>query len=76
MHRGTGRLRRQQPLHDRHLRPDNGLRAAPIPPDDAAALQARGVAAVFTPKDYRLTDMMDVIVTLVREAQELNDHVA
>jgi (2R)-ethylmalonyl-CoA mutase len=47
-----------------------------IPPDDAAALRARGVAAVFTPKDYRLTDMLDVIVTLVREAQELNDHVA
>src|SRR5206468_8958507 len=28
-----------------------------IPPDDAAALKARGVAAVFTPKDYKLTEM-------------------
>ena len=42
-----------------------------IPPDDAAELQKRGVAAVFTPKDYRLTEMMDAIVTLVRAAQGL-----
>ena len=39
-----------------------------IPPDDAAALRAKGVAAVFTPKDYMLTDMMDEIVTLVLDA--------
>jgi (2R)-ethylmalonyl-CoA mutase len=44
-----------------------------IPPDDAAVLRERGVAAVFTPKDYRLTDMMDEIVTLVRAAQGLDD---
>ena len=42
-----------------------------IPPDDAAALRERGVAAVFTPKDYRLTAMLDEIVTLVRVAQGL-----
>ena len=42
-----------------------------IPPDDAAALRERGVAAVFTPKDYRLTAMMDEIVTLIRAAQDL-----
>ena len=42
-----------------------------IPPDDAAALRERGVAAVFTPKDFRLTQMMDEIVTLVRTAQGL-----
>jgi (2R)-ethylmalonyl-CoA mutase len=42
-----------------------------IPPDDAAALRERGVAAVFTPKDYQLTAMMDEIVTLVRTAQGL-----
>jgi (2R)-ethylmalonyl-CoA mutase len=42
-----------------------------IPPDDAAALRARGVAAVFTPKDYRLTEMMNEIVTLIRSAQGL-----
>jgi ethylmalonyl-CoA mutase len=42
-----------------------------IPPDDAAVLRERGVAAVFTPKDYQLTGMMDEIVTLVRAAQGL-----
>jgi (2R)-ethylmalonyl-CoA mutase len=42
-----------------------------IPPDDAAVLRERGVAAVFTPKDFRLTEMMDEIVTLVRRAQGL-----
>jgi ethylmalonyl-CoA mutase len=39
-----------------------------IPPEDAATLRRRGVAAVFTPKDYQLTAMMDEIVTLVRGA--------
>ena len=39
-----------------------------IPPEDAAKLRERGVAAVFTPKDYKLTDMMDAIVTLVLDA--------
>ena len=43
-----------------------------IPPDDAAELRKRGVAAVFTPKDYRLTEMMDAIVTLIRVAQGLD----
>jgi (2R)-ethylmalonyl-CoA mutase len=43
-----------------------------IPPDDAAELRKRGVAAVFTPKDYRLTGMMDSIVTLIRVAQGLD----
>ncbi len=42
-----------------------------IPPADAQALRERGVAAVFTPKDFRLTGMMDAIVTLVREAHGL-----
>lgn len=39
-----------------------------IPPQDALTLRARGVAAVFTPKDYKLTEMMDEIVTLVLAA--------
>jgi ethylmalonyl-CoA mutase len=43
-----------------------------IPPEDAAALRARGVAAVFTPKDYRLTEMMDEIVTLLRTTHGLD----
>jgi (2R)-ethylmalonyl-CoA mutase len=39
-----------------------------IPPEDAATLRERGVAAVFTPKDYKLTKMMDGIVDLVLAA--------
>ena len=42
-----------------------------IPPDDAVQLRESGVAAIFTPKDYRLTEMMDEIVTLVRKAHDL-----
>jgi (2R)-ethylmalonyl-CoA mutase len=41
-----------------------------IPPEDAAVLRERGVAAVFTPKDYQLTAMMDEIVNLVLAAHE------
>jgi (2R)-ethylmalonyl-CoA mutase len=39
-----------------------------IPPEDAAALRARGVARVFTPKDYALTDIMSEIVDVVLAA--------
>ena len=42
-----------------------------IPPEDADALRAQGVAAVFTPKDFRLTEVLDAVVTLVREARGL-----
>jgi (2R)-ethylmalonyl-CoA mutase len=42
-----------------------------IPPEDAEALLGKGIAAVFTPKDYRLTEMLDAVVTLVREAHGL-----
>ncbi len=36
-----------------------------IPPDDAAKLKAMGVAAVYTPKDFQLNDIMADIVKLV-----------
>ncbi len=36
-----------------------------IPPEDAAALKAKGVAAVYTPKDFDLTQIMADIVGLV-----------
>jgi (2R)-ethylmalonyl-CoA mutase len=39
-----------------------------IPPDDAAALRESGVARVFTPKDFAITDVVDELVTVVREA--------
>ena len=39
-----------------------------VPPQDAAVLRERGVARVFTPKDYELTGIMNEIVDVVREA--------
>jgi ethylmalonyl-CoA mutase len=39
-----------------------------IPPDDAADLRRLGVAAVFTPKDFRLNAIMRDIVRLVEGA--------
>ncbi len=38
-----------------------------IPDADAAALREQGVAAVYTPKDWDLNQMMRNIVTLVAE---------
>ncbi|MGH3699578.1 MAG: protein meaA [Pseudonocardiaceae bacterium] len=37
-----------------------------IPLEDAEVLRAHGVAKVFTPKDFELTDIMDQIVDLIR----------
>ncbi|SDH47229.1 (R)-ethylmalonyl-CoA mutase [Actinokineospora alba] len=42
-----------------------------IPPDDAKILAERGVARVFTPKDYEMTQIMDEIVNVIREANKL-----
>ncbi|QQQ75409.1 protein meaA [Saccharothrix sp. 6-C] len=42
-----------------------------VPPDDADELRERGVARVFTPKDYELTQIMDEIVAVVRDANGL-----
>jgi (2R)-ethylmalonyl-CoA mutase len=42
-----------------------------IPPEDAEALKAAGVAAVYTPKDYDLTAIIADIVEIVdRNSQE------
>ncbi|MFN7167541.1 MAG: methylmalonyl-CoA mutase family protein [Pannonibacter sp.] len=38
-----------------------------IPDDDARALKAMGVAAVYTPKDFQLTDIMADVVRIVGE---------
>ncbi|MET8997788.1 protein meaA [Amycolatopsis sp. NPDC004169] len=43
-----------------------------IPPDDAVLLTERGIARVFTPKDYELTGIMDGIVSLIRERHGLS----
>jgi len=40
-----------------------------IPPKDAATLRAHGVARVFTPKDYAMTDIIAETVGVVLEAQ-------
>ena len=44
-----------------------------IPKEDEPALYERGVAAVFTPKDYALTEIMDKIVTVIRRRHGLAD---
>ncbi|MGH3506278.1 MAG: methylmalonyl-CoA mutase family protein, partial [Nocardioidaceae bacterium] len=44
-----------------------------IPASDAAALRRAGVAAVFTPKDFGLTEIMARIVTEIRRANGLAD---
>jgi (2R)-ethylmalonyl-CoA mutase len=44
-----------------------------IPDADAAALRAQGVARVFTPKDFAMTDIMDDIVTVIRAAAGLSE---
>ncbi|MCL4423221.1 MAG: protein meaA [Actinobacteria bacterium] len=40
-----------------------------IPQDDAAILMKKGVAAVYTPKDYQLGRIMDEIVTIAEHAR-------
>ncbi len=42
-----------------------------IPDADARALRERGVAAVYTPKDFGLTEIMDGIVEVIRAAHDL-----
>jgi ethylmalonyl-CoA mutase len=42
-----------------------------IPPGDAVRLKELGVAAVFTPKDFGLTEIMAGIVTEIRKAHAL-----
>ncbi|MGH8828962.1 MAG: cobalamin-dependent protein, partial [Jiangellaceae bacterium] len=42
-----------------------------IPARDAEALREMGVAEVFTPKDYGLTEIMGRLVDAIRVAREL-----
>ncbi|MFF5218227.1 protein meaA [Micromonospora sp. NPDC000442] len=42
-----------------------------IPARDAEHLRAAGVARVFTPKDFALTDIIDELVTVIRQANDL-----
>jgi (2R)-ethylmalonyl-CoA mutase len=43
-----------------------------IPSADAARLKELGVAAVFTPKDFGLTEIMHGIVAAIRRAHDLD----
>nr|MBA3523210.1 cobalamin B12-binding domain-containing protein [Geodermatophilaceae bacterium] len=43
-----------------------------IPDADARTLRAQGVARVFTPKDYELTEIIDGILDVVRAAHGLS----
>ena len=43
-----------------------------IPTSDAKSLMEQGVAAVFTPKDFSLTQAMAGIVRAIRDAQDLD----
>jgi (2R)-ethylmalonyl-CoA mutase len=42
-----------------------------IPDSDARRLREQGVARVFTPKDFGLTEIMGQVVDVVREANGL-----
>jgi len=42
-----------------------------IPANDAAELRAAGVARVFTPRDFALTEIVAELVEVVREANAL-----
>jgi (2R)-ethylmalonyl-CoA mutase len=42
-----------------------------VPPADARALEGIGVAAVFTPKDFGLTEIVRRIVEVIRAAHGL-----
>jgi (2R)-ethylmalonyl-CoA mutase len=42
-----------------------------VPPEDAKVLMESGVARVFTPKDYEMTQIMAEIVAVIREANGL-----
>ncbi len=41
-----------------------------IPPKDAETLKAAGVTAVYTPKDFRINDIMGEVVRIVDEGIE------
>jgi (2R)-ethylmalonyl-CoA mutase len=47
-----------------------------IPESDARRLRERGVARVFTPKDFGLTEIMGQVVDVIREANGLDERVA
>jgi (2R)-ethylmalonyl-CoA mutase len=74
-------------LSGSHLQVLEGLRAAGlddvpvvvggiVPESDARRLRELGVARVFTPKDFGLTEIMGSVVDVIREANGLDEKVA
>jgi (2R)-ethylmalonyl-CoA mutase len=47
-----------------------------VPESDARRLRDQGVARVFTPKDFGLTEIMGSVVDVIREANGLDEKVA
>ncbi len=43
-----------------------------VPPEDAEVLRGKGVAAVFTPKDFQLGRIVDELITLVEHHRSAN----
>ena len=39
-----------------------------IPPEDARALRQMGIARVYTPKDFKITEIMGDVVGIVEKA--------
>ena len=48
----------------------NQLVGGIIPPEDAEVLRGKGVAAVFTPKDFQLGRIVDELLTLVERHRQ------
>src|SRR5690606_33067216 len=61
-----------QGLKDAGLDDLPGIVGGIIPDSHGRALVAHGVAAVYTPKDFGLTEIMDGIVDVIRKANGLN----
>ena len=44
-----------------------------IPPEDARALRQMGVARIYTPKDFRITEIMGDVVKIAEQAWLVKD---
>ncbi|MDD7909384.1 methylmalonyl-CoA mutase family protein [Pseudovibrio exalbescens] len=56
-------------LLDRNLKDVPIILGGIIPPEDAAVLKKKGVEAVYTPKDFHITEIISDIVALIERKQ-------
>jgi (2R)-ethylmalonyl-CoA mutase len=61
----TVRLLRAEGLHDVPV-----VVGGIVPPEDALVLKQMGVSRIYTPKDYRITDIMSDVVKIVADRVE------